>query len=155
MMPEREREQTVDFAKQYYSYLAHRSRLSFRAIEKIVSSFAISLAYRPKNTFCPDAIMIGLCALKVISPEIYVRAKSGENIFPALREPLCLGSPPDDQDQHVVQYMGKVWRYFTDAALREDDPEFREFAASRLNFNMERLNAVGFVARNIVDRLSA
>jgi tetratricopeptide (TPR) repeat protein len=155
MVPERQFEPTVDFAKQYYRHLAHHSRLSLRAIERIISSLSISLAYRPENVFCPDPILIGLCALKVINPDLYASAKSGARNFHEARESLGLTTAPEQREKSAVDQMGRFWKYFSDPSAADNDPELRGLGETFLwGANLERWDVVPHVARNIVDRLS-
>jgi hypothetical protein len=154
MVPETEFSETIESAKQYYRHLAYRTELSFREIEKIISYLAISLAYRPPNVFCSTPILIGLCALKVVSPDIYARAKSGKMVFHDARVPLGFGVEPEQREKHVVDRTEKAWRYFSDPSIAPGEPDFQGFLNQHERANLERSAAVGFVARNIVDRLS-
>ena len=154
MMPERQLETSFAFFKEYLRHLAHGTGLSLRAIEKIMTTLSISLSYRPRNIFSSDPILIGLCALKIVNPDLYASAKSGAKIFEEAKGSLAFTIAPDDREKYAVEHMIKVWRYFSDPAVADDDPEFRGFGNQLWNFNLERSNVVGFVARNIVDRLS-
>jgi hypothetical protein len=154
MIPEDKFERTIDTAKQYYRHLAHQTNLSLRAIEKIISSLAMALAYRPEGVFFPEPIVIGLCALKITNPEIYVQAKSGGKIFHDARQPLGLAIAPEQREQYVVEHMTKAWRYFSDPSIAGGEPEYHDFRESTLSRSLERWDVVAYVARNIVDRLS-
>jgi hypothetical protein len=154
MIPEGEFGTTTNIAKQYYRHLAHQNNLSLRAIEKIISSLSMALAYRPERAFCPEHILIGLCALKITSPEIYVKAKSGRKIFQDGLGPLGLGIVPEQREQYVVEHMTKFWRYYSDPSILGNEPEYHDFREDALTSNLERWDVVAYVARNIVDRLS-
>lgn len=144
----------TDFAKDYFLNLAYHSNLSLRAIEKIMGTFAISVAYKPKNTFCPDPIMIGLCALKTLSPDLYVRAQSGSIHYSDVSDLLCLGITPLRGKEHVVAHMAKIWRYYSDRSIAEDNPDFSGVGRQLWDFHIDRWDAVAHVARTVVDRLS-
>lgn len=154
MLPEHRQERIFEYASHYLHHLAHHSRLSLRSIERIISGLAVSLAYRPKNAFCPDALLIGLCALKVLDSETYVRAKSGERIFGSVREPLALAIEPEQRNKHEVEHFTKTWRYYADPAVADDNPDYRGFGHMLGQINLERWDVVPFVARSYVDRMT-
>jgi hypothetical protein len=153
MLPEREHQNIVETAKQYYQHLAYQSGLSLRSIEKILSAFSTSVAYRPKDIFCPDVIMIGLCALKVVSPDVYARAKSGIKIFNVARDPLALAIVPEEREKHAIEHFAKVWRFFSDPDVADDNPDYLRFAQGLSQRGFERWDVMSHVARNVVDRL--
>jgi KAP-like P-loop domain-containing protein len=154
MMPETEFLDTVDLAREYCNHLAHHAGLSLRSIEKVVSSLAISLAYRPKNLFCPDPILVGLCALKELSPELYVQAKSGTKVFQEARVTLGFVYAAEQRAKRTVDHMTKVWRYYADPAVTGNEPDYQDFREGYWHSNLDRWEVVPYVARNVVDRLT-
>ena len=142
-----------DYAKDYLHHLAHHRRLSLRVIERIITNLAIALAYRPKNTFCLPPLLLGLCALKVLSPGLYVQAKAGNLIFNDARETLAMSGAPEPNSKYSIEHMIKSWRYYSDPSVAEDNPEFQAFGRGLWDFGLARSNAVAAVAR-VVDRMS-
>lgn len=153
MLPEQRQFRFFEFASHYLHHLAHHSRLSLREIEKIISGLAVSLAYLPKDAYCPDAILIGLCTLKVVNPELYIKAKSGARIFILLLEPLALDINPDQRSRNEIEHFTKIWRYYADPDVADDNPEYNGFGDRLWQVNLERWDVVPFVAHNFVDRL--
>lgn len=154
MLPEQRHNRIFDYASHYLHHLSHHSRLSFREIEKIISGLAVSLAYRPIDTYCPDAILIGLCTLKVVNSELYLRAKSGSKVFASAEKSLALDTEAEQRNQHEVEHFTKMWRYYADPDVADDNPEYRGFGDRLWQVNLERWDVVPFVARSFVDRLA-
>jgi hypothetical protein len=97
--------------------------------------------------------MVGLCALKVTSPELYAKAKSGAQVFHDIRGPLGFAINPERRERSTVEYMIKAWRFYADPSVADDNPDYRGFEEARSS-NLDRGDVVSYVARNIVDRLS-
>ena len=52
--------------------------LSFRTIERIVVTFSVAMAFTTADNFRPPPIVIGLCILKVIDPDLFAKAKQAD-----------------------------------------------------------------------------
>lgn len=74
-----------------------------------------------------------------------------EKIFHDARGPLALSGAYEQREKHTVEHMIKVWRYFADPSIAEDNPEYFGFGGRT---NLDRWDVVAYVARNMVDRLS-
>jgi hypothetical protein len=74
------------------SHVAERRNLSLRAIERITTNLALSLAYTPDNVLRPPPILAGLCILKVVAPELFEKAKRGRLKYVEVRPRLTIQS---------------------------------------------------------------
>jgi KAP family P-loop domain len=143
----------VIIASALIHHVAEAHRLSLRAIERIMTVLAISLAYRPINAMCPETILAGLCILRVTAPEQYVQAKAGTADFGAIHQHLALNIPPDTEDKAVVEHVGRFWQY---CLLQPDPgPELRQrYDEAIARYDIDRRRIVPLVANSIVDRLT-
>jgi hypothetical protein len=101
----------VDNAKRYFQHVAESRNLSLRAIESVMSTYALELAFKQPNVYAPTTIIAGLCLLKVTDPELYVKAKMGTLEFGEVRLPLGLVVAPDQQDKGAVEQLGEHWMF--------------------------------------------
>lgn len=141
-------------AENYLRYLSHVRNLSLRSIEKIVSTLAISLAYRPTKAYCPDGIMVGLCVLKIVNPDVYVRARAGVQVFSDVTDALALVPVAGSRDEHTVTRMRRIWQFYSDPNVADDNPDFSGFGSGLWEYDLTRWSVVGHVARSIIDRFT-
>ena len=137
-----------------FSHIARHGDLSLRTVERMISTFAIASTYRPQKVFCPDAILIGLCALKAIDPEVYVKAKLGRSSFDEVQEVLSLYVAADEAEKSSMEHMTQIWRYYSDRDVADDNPDFQGFGRQLWNHDLGRWDAIPYVARVVVDRLT-
>jgi hypothetical protein len=100
--------------------VAEARRLSLRAIERIAAYVALAKAFTPENYFWLDPIIIGLCVIKILDPEMYRRARSGSLTIGEVKEILAVESWPDDgaSTEWVIQ-----WWIYCLAKKEEEYPE--------------------------------
>jgi KAP family P-loop domain len=145
-------DQTAKYAEAYYRHVAERRSLSLRAIERVLSTLAISLTYKPRNLHCPTTILVGLCLLKITDPALYVRAKEGTVFFDELRVPLGFAAETKDETKHVLQEIAEYWLFCTLPSIPKDS-DLNRFSKA-LNFDQEREHIVPLVANEVIDRLT-
>jgi hypothetical protein len=151
-----EQQDLVRNTVQLVRHVAENRNLSLRAIEQIMTLLSLALAYKPDRTFCPAAILAGLCILKVTDPDLHVKAKLGTITFEEIRVPLGFhDAKADEQSEHAVTRSTLFWRYCTDPGWRPDDPIHSEFGGMMTQYSIERQRVVPHVANSIVDRLVA
>lgn len=64
--------------------------MSLREIERVMTTVAIAIASTPENHFRPGVIIAGLAILKVVEPDLYLKAKRGALSFDEVRLALVL-----------------------------------------------------------------
>ncbi len=147
----------IDFSRDYLKYIARCSNLSFRAIERIMSTLAIAAAYRPPEIFCPDPILVGLCVLKVVDPELYALVKSGQQTYqnyPRIHKILCFDSTPSELDKYPIKGMIQIWPYLSNPDVADDNPDFQGLRDRLFTYDLSRWDVIPIVARAVVERLS-
>lgn len=144
---------TVEWAKEYFVHVADKRQLSLRAIERVMSTLAIALASKPANILSPVAILLGLCVLKVMDPDLYVKAKGGTIVWDEVKGPLGFTVTPDENERHRVEHAAQHWEFCTAPKLA-DDSHLNRFGERLWEHHLERHQLVPFVANAIMDRLA-
>lgn len=147
--------QRTDFIKECLKHVSRTRPLSLRAIERIGANIATSYAFKRQQTCCPDQILIGLCIIKVIEPDLYVHLKMGSKNFDEVRGALCLNRNPEEAQKHSVYNLEKAWRFYLDPNIDENSQDYRGYGQRLYEFNLNRLDVVAHVARSTVDQLVA
>jgi hypothetical protein len=108
--------------EQLLADLAHRKRFSFRTIERIVGVLAVAMATK-KGLLRAPPIMIGLSMLKVVEPELYLKAKDRRLTYVEIKDALgieddegweaewwrfCFGELPDEA---VARFGNMMFKY--------------------------------------------
>ncbi|MEX1060702.1 MAG: P-loop NTPase fold protein [Methyloceanibacter sp.] len=132
-------------------HVAERRNLSLRAIERIMTNLALALVYTPENVLRPPPILAGLCILKVITPELFQKAKRGQLAYAEVREALKLVE--SSEEQGISDWYATWWRFCTDESF--DQSEAQQFGRSLFQYNIERTEIVPHVANAVIDRLTS
>ncbi len=146
-------DQAALFAVPYFRHLAEGRGLSLRSIEQIVSTYAIAQAFKDTTQYCPIYVLVGLCALKVVSPELYIRAKAGTITFDDLRVALGFADPMEQRDRLSLQSIRDAWQFFCGPEAPADS-KLRRFGTELHMWSLGREDVIPFIANNIVDRLA-
>ena len=133
---------------------ARNQTLSFRTIERIMTSFALGLSFTKENEYRPAPIIAGLCVLRVTAPELYRRAKKGILQFDEVDKFFDFKSV-DDTDRTIFSTWSiSYWRFCTDKNAEED--LINRFSQGLWQYNFgNRSDVVPYVANLILDRLEA
>jgi cytidylate kinase len=148
-----EKNQTVQYARDYFRYVAEKRNMSLRAIERVMSTLAIALAYKPENLYSPMPIILGLCVLKVMDPNLYLKAKAGTLALDEVRGPLGFTDTPDEGDEHIVEFFSSFWEFCLKPNLPEDGPH-QQYHQGLWRYHLDRQKVVLLVANSIMDRLT-
>ncbi len=143
----------VELATDYFEHVSESRGLSLRQIEHIFSSLAIVLASKSKSSYFPHVIVAGLCALKILEPDLYVKAKKGELVWDEAMRALAFTYPVDEELRQRINGMGEYWQFAT-APIGNDHPLVLKNKASLDGSGLERQQIVPFVANSIMDRLA-
>jgi hypothetical protein len=148
-----QQDQTAQYAASYYQHTAECHNLSLRAIERIMSTLAISLTYKPDSLPCPTTILVALCLLKITNPPLYVKAKEGRVSFDELRVPLGFAAEANDEAKNALKQIGDYWLFCTLPNIPENS-ELNRFNPGLRQFDIERQQIVPLVANAVIDRLT-
>lgn len=141
---------TVNSTTEIVEYVAQQQNLSLRAIERIMTTLAISLACTPKNYIRVPPIIGGLCILKTASPDLFVKAKQGLLTYKEVTGALGFETTTDKSESLREWYI-KWWRFCLDDSF--DQEEAARLSQSLWRYNTEPSGIVRLTANNIVDRL--
>ena len=137
----------VQRAGELVLHVADRRNLSLRAIERIMTNLAMALAYTSPNVLRPPPILAGLCILKVVSPELFGKAKRGRLVYAEVRDALDLEDLSDGEG--ISDWYSKWWRFCTDDTFEEAE----NFSRSLWQYNIDKGEIVPHVATAVIDRL--
>lgn len=147
----REDADVVDRTTEVFLHVAEHRDLSLRAIERVMSTFAIALAFAPSNFIKPGPIMGGLCLFKVLAPPLYLKAKQGRITYEEVNNALGLEDSLSE-DERLSDWYVSWWRYCTDPKFEQKDIEEFNRGLSRARFN-DRFEIVPAIANDVIDRL--
>lgn len=141
----------IDEARKLILHVARSRDLSLRTIERVMTTFALSLASRGQQS-APGYILGGLCLLKNTRPDLFVKAKMGFLAFDEIIDELAFGVPANDYLTHAVETARLEWMYFTGTSLPVDTVQ-RQFIDLQRWFGASSPKLLAFAANNIVDKL--
>jgi energy-coupling factor transporter ATP-binding protein EcfA2 len=130
---------TLQLIEQYLLELSINRNLTFRTIERIGSNIAIAMAVSENMLRIPP-IIVGLCALKVLEPPLFAKAKGRGLTLKEVRDALRIGDKSWATDW---------WRY----ALGDEmpDEELNRFRQALFRYDLSREDIVPFTANTIID----
>jgi hypothetical protein len=140
-------EPSVDTIKR----LVRRSGSSFRTMERAFTTLALSLAFTPQNRLRLGAIMGGLIMMKLLQPQLFLKAKRGTLTLQEAFEFLQFDNPTTEAGE--MEWEQQWWTYL----LAEEVPaELVDFGRSlRFDYNLgNRGEIVRYTANDVIDRLS-
>ena len=85
---------------------------------------------------------------------MYVKAKLGRSSFDEVQEVLSLYVAADEAEKSSMEHMTQIWRYYSDRDVADDNPDFQGFGRQLWNHDLGRWDAIPYVARVVVDRLT-
>jgi hypothetical protein len=148
---ERKDNDAVEGSTELLIHVAESQDLSLRAIERIMTTLAIGLAYSPPDTIRPSPILGGLSILKVVRPDLYAKAKKGQLQYDEVQDALGFEDQSSTGDSLREWYV-KWWQFCTGNNLTEE--ETQRFGESLWRYHIERQRIVPHVANAIIDRLT-
>ena len=128
--------------------------LSLRTVEKILTYMSLGIAFTTSKThryFRPSPILAGLCVIKVLEPQLFQKAKSGQLTMVEAFGVFDFSNWPESNERTWAM---KFWQFALDKNLDLKNPEWQEFATGfRGYFNVDRDDFVRFVADSVIDRM--
>jgi KAP family P-loop domain len=126
-----------------------RRGYSLRRIEKIVTQFALCMAFTDSKQFRHKVIVVVLCDLKISNRHLFYKSKNGTLTFKELENYYDFN---EKEDSGIIRWL----RYFYDAGINRNEEEWHSFASSlwKGNLDDDKDKAV-YLANDVVDRISA
>jgi hypothetical protein len=129
--------------------------INLRSIERIMTTLAIALAYSPRNILRAAPIIAGLAILKVVAPQLYLKAKRGTLRFNEVQDILALKGEQSPGRSSRREWVAEWWRYSTDGQASD---QFVSGLGARLSFDYnidEGSQIVPLMANEVIDRFQA
>lgn len=101
--------------------LANLSRvygLPLRTLERVVTNAALVYAATSERHFREASLVVGLCVMKQIKPDLFAKARSGAIRWPEARDFLHLD---EWNGRSTREYYEVWWRYVTEKELPNED----------------------------------
>ena len=146
-----EHRELVDDSKKFILHVARNRNLSLRTIERVMSTMALALAFCGKLNL-PAEVLGGLCLLKNVDPDLFMKAKTGALTYEEVRTKLAFHVAPDAALSYLVQHGQYPWMYFTGHTVGVDTSH-GEYQELRRWFGESSPLLVASVANEIIDRL--
>jgi KAP family P-loop domain len=126
-----------------------RRGYSLRRIEKIVTQFALCMAFTGSKQFRHKVIVVVLCDLKISNRNLFHKSKNGTLTFKELDGYYEFD---EKEDSGIIKWL----RYFYDADIDRNGEEWHSFASSLWNWNLDNYkDTATYLANDVVDRISA
>ena len=122
--------------------------LSLRATSQVASYMALALNFVPPKFFKLAPLVVGLCILKVHSPNLFVNAKRGTLQYLQLAEVFGYGRSEGTFPISTPRTSEGLWRYLTESNPHQNIQE--QFGQLFVTFS-ERHRILPFFANQIVD----
>lgn len=136
------------YIRDYIADMARAHKLSLRDVENIYTNLALAYAVID-NRYRPAVLVAVLALLKVIAPDSYAKAKTGELTFEELDREAFSGR---NWGEFNIDRLRAVLQYHLDKDINPDDPEWRDYGRSLWQYDIDRLRAIKFIANAIIDR---
>jgi tetratricopeptide (TPR) repeat protein len=140
----------VNAASDLIQLVATARGLSLRHIERMMTNLALAVAFTKPNSLKPGPIVGGLCALRVVAPPLYAKAKEGMLTFEEVDEALFSAGTVEDASTRR-EWQRNWWRFALDKSAPEELIE--SFGRGLWNYDVDRERLVQVVANSIIDHL--
>lgn len=91
--------------------------LTLRQIERVFTIFGSALASIRRRSDTQAPLLAGLCILKVLRPELYLRAKLGKLTYDEVEKALNFDAMHPTLGQRTTSFIAKWWSYATGEPL--------------------------------------
>lgn len=134
----------VDFIVEF----ARTKKLSLRDIEDIYKNLVLALSVIDRR-YKPTSLVGGLAILKVVHPQLFAKAKSGDLTYEEVEDALFTNA---DSERLNIGHISKIFRWHLDPEIDPNDIEWKGWSDSDWKYNLGRLNTIAYVSNSIIDR---
>lgn len=148
--------ETLGGACEFLQRVAEHRSMSLRTVERIFSHLAVCLAFTKKNNLRPQPIVAGLCVLKAVYPELFIRAKKDQLQYEDVEKIFGFDTASVAEGDHMFELQRMWWQY---CLMPEISQEVKDLGQYLNNFGLygrsfeERRRVLMLIADQIVDRL--
>jgi hypothetical protein len=145
--------ESIRYSKEFIAEFARSNRLSLRDIERVMSAFALSMAFVQNSNLLFPPIIAGLCCIKQLHPDLFRKAKNKTLTIEELDKCLFPHLIQDDPSAVAdIPFARDWWRFCIDPSA--DDEIVNRYNRALFEFNIRRFDIVSFLAQNVIERLS-
>ena len=135
--------------REFITDFSSKRNYSLRRIERILTQFALCMAFTRPNQFRLAAVVVVLCDLKISNRDLFVKSKLGVLSFKELDEYYKF---EDKGGYGIVMWL----RYFFDEGIDRQAEEWQSLARSLWQYHLnEPQDTALYLANEVVDRISA
>jgi len=135
----------------FVAAVAEQKSLSFRTIERVMAIVALSVATTPENHLRLPPLIGGLAIMKVVEPEMYIRAKVGRIRYPEVEDFLGLKNLLADQE-NSWGWAVSWWQFVTDPDMPKEEVD--QFSRGLFQYNIrDRLELLAHTADVVLDNV--
>ncbi|MCB0337071.1 MAG: hypothetical protein KDD62_12225 [Bdellovibrionales bacterium] len=132
------------------SELATLNQYSLRELQRIMSIISLSLSFIGGRHLRVPPLVVGLAVLRVMSPELYRKAKSGKITYEEAVQYFGFDRETSG-DNRSIEWMKEWWAVALDASLSYEDIDI--FMKDIRRFNVwEREKILPILADRVIDR---
>jgi len=142
-------------AIEFIENVASAHNMTFRTVERMAVYLSLSIAFTTSNKqrwYRPPPILAGLCVLKAVEPNLFQKAKSGVLTFAEASSAFKFAEWP--KESSAAERSIKWWEFALGQNIDAKTEEWRGFAHTLWDFNIEREDVVRVVANTVVDRMT-
>jgi KAP family P-loop domain len=133
----------------FISNFLTRRDYSLRRIEKILTQFALCMAFTDSKQFRHSVVLAVLCDLKISNHGLFRKSKNGTLSYKQINEYYKFD---DQSDTGIIRWL----RYFYDADIDRSEEEWKSLNSSLWNWHLDKPEDTAiYLANEVVDRISA
>ncbi|ABQ69827.1 KAP P-loop domain protein [Rhizorhabdus wittichii RW1] len=142
-------ENSVRFAQTYA--LIHDC--SLRDVEHFMTNIALAAAFTTKHTLRPAPLIAGLSILRVVQPELYIRAKQKKLTHEEAEKAFAFEYKGDgDSELGYTQWERRWWEYCLNKEISEEmEQNFRNGIYN--HYIRDRFSIIPLIAHKVIDNL--
>lgn len=125
--------------------LARVYGVQLRTLERVAAYVAFVRAATSERHFREGCLVVGLCVMKQMRPDLFAKAHSGALRWPDAKDFLRLD---EWSDENAREYYELWWRYVTDRSL-PDEPWVDRLKSALFRYNMYRERILAIICNYI------
>ena len=148
--------ETLDGTCEFLQRVAEHHSMGLRTVERVFSHLAVYLAFTEKNYLRPPPIVAGLCVLKAVYPELFIRAKKDQLQYEDVEKIFGFDTASVAEGDHMFERQRMWWQY---CLMPEISEEVKDLSRHLNRYNLyvqsfgDRRRVLSLVANQIIDRL--
>lgn len=144
--------ETAQYAIEFVGAVAEHRNLSFRTIERVMAIIALAVATTPSSRLRASPLIGGLALMKVLEPELFVKAKRNRLTFQEASRFFAFDELKTDRESNW-EWVERWWQYVTDPDAPNEVIESMRGGLFGYNIG-DRLDILSYTADAVLDDIS-